>query len=74
LVPDIRISDNLLEAKPFGDESDPMLVAAIAVIKGEPFPSSGRLSASKPYTPFYNPERLKRKNIFFSGSLGSPLQ
>ena len=69
LSPDIFLQDDLLNAKMFGDESDPILSAAISLIKGEVVSKSGRIASTRSYTPIYNLEKIKRKNIFFTGDV-----
>jgi len=64
LIPDIYLEDNLLEARAFGDESDPMLSAAINLIKGEVI-SNGRISSDRPYEPVYDLQKINRKNALF---------
>jgi C-terminal processing protease CtpA/Prc len=66
LIPDIYIADNLLAAKPFGDVSDPMLVAALNIISGGDL-SSSRLAIERDYTPVYNLPKINRKNAFMFG-------
>jgi carboxyl-terminal processing protease len=61
LQPDISLSDNMLEAKPFGDESDTFLKTAIDLIAGEDI-SNSRLAASKPYEPVYDLKKINLKN------------
>jgi carboxyl-terminal processing protease len=64
LVPDIFLQDNILEAKSFGDHSDPMLSTALSIISGEEV-SSSRISVAKPYQPVYDLNRINRKNALF---------
>lgn len=61
LQPDIPLSDNMLEAKPFGDESDPLLKTALNLIVGEDI-SNSRLAANKPYQPVYDLKKINLKN------------
>jgi carboxyl-terminal processing protease len=69
LTPDIIIEDDLLNAKSFGDETDPMLATALSWIKGEIIdPSSARMSSNKIYDPVYDVNKINRKNIFFHGN------
>lgn len=65
LTPDIFIVDDLLNAKRFGDESDPMLATAISFIKGADI-SRARLSTDRMYEPFYDLNKINKKNIFFN--------
>lgn len=64
ITPDIYLQDDLLNATEFGNESDPMLAAAIAYIKGDL--SSARVAGTRAYEPVYDLERINRKNIFNS--------
>lgn len=66
LLPDIFVADDLLAAKPFGDESDPMLATAINIISGGDL-SSSRLATERNYTPIYNLPKINRKNAFVVG-------
>ena len=67
LTPDIFIEDDLLNAKSFGDETDPMVATALSIIEGEIMdPSSARIGTNKLYKPFYDLNKINRKNIFFS--------
>jgi C-terminal processing protease CtpA/Prc len=61
LQPDIPLSDNMLEAKPFGDESDPFVKTALNLIAGEDI-SNSRLAVSKPYVPVYDLKKINLKN------------
>lgn len=66
LTPDIFLEDDMLHAKDFGDDSDPMLATAIAYLKGEIIDnSSGRIATTRKYEPIYNLKRISRKNVFF---------
>lgn len=65
LTPDIFVNDDLLNAKSFGDESDPMLATAISFIKGADI-SGVRLSTDRMYEPFYDLNRINKKNVFFN--------
>ncbi len=66
LTPDIFIEDDLLNAKSFGDETDPMLAVALSVIKGEIIdPSSSRIGVNKQYKSVYDLNKINKKNIFF---------
>jgi len=67
LSPDIFIEDDLLNAKSFGDERDPMIAAALSIIKGELLNfSSARMEVKKPYKAIYDLNKINRKNVFFS--------
>lgn len=66
LTPDIFMEDDLLNAKSFGDETDPMLATALALIRGEG--TSGRIATNKLYTPRYDLNKINRKNILFHGN------
>lgn len=64
LDPDVYLQDNMLEAKPFGDDSDPLLAAALTMIAGGDL-STSRLSSEKVYQPIYDLPKIIRKNAFF---------
>jgi C-terminal processing protease CtpA/Prc len=61
LRPDVPLSDNILAAKPFGDESDPLLKTALNLIAGEDI-SNSRLAPGKPYQPVYDLKKINLKN------------
>lgn len=61
--PDYYISDNLLEAKPFGDVTDPMLAQAISIITGNPINKNVRIDRTKSYQELIDHEKIKRGNI-----------
>lgn len=63
LTPDYHIEDNLLEAKPFGDETDPMIAQALEVITGESDINARTAYKEKTYTPLENKIKLKKGNI-----------
>ncbi len=68
LTPDILLEDDMLHAKDFGDDSDPMLATAIAYLKGEISSSSpGRIAAVRQYEPVYDLNRIRKKNVLFIG-------
>lgn len=64
--PDIFLPDDLLNARDFGDEQDPMLSAAIAHISGDLSPA--RVASPRLYTPVYDVKRINKKNVFTSVS------
>lgn len=64
LPPDFEVEDNLLEAAPFGDESDPILNKAIAYIKGDT-EEMARIGVTKPYISMPDKSKLKKGNILF---------
>jgi C-terminal processing protease CtpA/Prc len=67
LDPDIPIADNLLTAKPFGDQSDPMLSLALASATGDlGVMQSARTSfKEKPYKLLLDDRKFARGNIMF---------
>jgi C-terminal processing protease CtpA/Prc len=67
LSPDIFLQDDLLNAREFGDESDPMLATALSIIMGADV-SNARLSSNRLYEPVYNIEKINKKNVFQHGS------
>ena len=67
LSPDILIQDDLLEAKKFGDETDPMLATALLLISGTDIAGS-RISSDRMYEPIPDFNKINRKNIFGYGS------
>ena len=64
LSPDIFLQDDLLEAKEFGDETDPVLATALTLIDGGDI-SGGRFATDRKYTPIYDLRKLNKKNVFF---------
>lgn len=68
LTPDYLVEDNLLSARPFGDENDPMLGLALAITTGE-FNARKAIPTEKgiPYTPLENPEKEKKSRLFIEG-------
>jgi C-terminal processing protease CtpA/Prc len=62
--PDFYISDNLLEAKPFGDVTDPMMAQAISFITGNPINENARIDKVKTYYELINWGRIRKGNIF----------
>lgn len=66
LQPDIFIQDDLLNAKDFGDDTDPMVSAALSIMKGEDL-SGARISSERQYEPVYDMHRIKKGNVFFDG-------
>ncbi len=68
LTPDFFIEDDMLNAKSFGDEKDPMIATALSIVKGDLLSSSSaRVGTSKRYKPIYDLNKINRKNIFFPG-------
>ena len=61
LQPDIFLQDNILEAKPFGDTSDPFLSTALTAISGGDL-SLSRIAQEKPYTPIFDQNKINLKN------------
>lgn len=68
LMPDYLIEDNLLNAPPFGDESDPMLSRALSLITSE-VNARKAVTAGKgiPYTQLKNPEKERKSRLFVEG-------
>ncbi len=68
LTPDYPVEDNLLQAKPFGDESDPMLATALDLISGG---LNARISIDKepkPYSPLQNPVKSRKSNLLLQNT------
>jgi hypothetical protein len=62
IQPDIEIPDNILNAKPFGDLSDPILARALEEITGES-PIARKAASELPnYTPLPDPMRDRQRN------------
>ncbi|MCG8306620.1 MAG: S41 family peptidase [Cytophagales bacterium] len=66
LQPDVFLQDDLLSARDFGDETDPMLSAALSLIAGDGI-SGAKTGTGRLYEPVYDLDRINRKNIFQSG-------
>ncbi|MCK4920511.1 MAG: PDZ domain-containing protein [Bacteroidales bacterium] len=64
LSPDYFIEDDILKAVPFGDLSDPMLAATIALITGEEPIQTKKSMTQLPYQKIYSPEQDIRRNLF----------
>lgn len=64
LSPDYFIEDDILRAVPFGDLSDPMLAAAIALISGSEPILTKKSMTHFPYQKFYSPEQDLKRNLF----------
>lgn len=64
LNPDYFIEDNILKAVPFGDLSDPMLAAAIALISGNEPTLTKKSMTPLPYQKLYSPEQVIKRNLF----------
>ena len=64
LIPDVFLEDDLLTAKAFGDDSDPMLATALALIDGADL-SNAKISSSRLYKPIYDQNKINRRNVFF---------
>ena len=68
LTPDYYIEDNLLTARPFGDESDSLLAQALALTSGElNARKSVSVEKSLPYIRLENPEKEKKSRLFMEG-------
>jgi len=61
--PDYFITDNLLDAKSFGDISDPMLAQAISIITGNPVDENARLYRTKSYEERPDWIKIRKGNI-----------
>ena len=62
LTPDYIVNDNVLDAKAFGDETEPLLSTALSLITGGTVSRVGSFGKAKPYGDLTNPEEA-RKNI-----------
>lgn len=62
LTPDILLEDDLLNAKVFGDDSDPMLSTALTLISGNSI-SGARIGSGRMYEPIYDLKRINDKGI-----------
>ena len=63
LAPDYYVIDNLLEAKPFGDVTDPMMAQAIALITGNPINENVRIDQAKSYDELVNLVKIRKGNV-----------
>lgn len=66
LVPDYPIEDNLLNASPFGDESDPMLSTALDLIAGGLTARRSTADAPKPYRMLENARKKNKQQLFIN--------
>lgn len=65
LIPDYYIDDNVFDTKPFGDTSDPMLMAALNFLSGE-LPGPARLKPIKlPFETLDDIHKLRKGNILW---------
>ena len=64
LMPDVLLVDDLLNAREFGDESDPMLATALTLIQGANL-SNSKISTDRLYKPIYDLKKINKKNVFF---------
>ena len=64
LMPDVLLVDDLLNAREFGDESDPMLATALTLIQGANL-SNSKISTDRLYEPIYDLKKINKKNVFF---------
>lgn len=62
LAPDLKVYDDLLHAKPFGDLTDPILATAIETLTGRS-PTTARLKPSIPYNKLENIDKLRKGSI-----------
>jgi carboxyl-terminal processing protease len=63
LTPDYPVEDNLLTAKAFGDESDPMLSTALSLIVGGWYTRSLVEEEPKPYIDLENPVKSRKHKL-----------
>jgi C-terminal processing protease CtpA/Prc len=63
VTPDYYVADNLLEAKPFGDPTDPMMAQAISYITGNPVNQNVRIGRAKSYDEMVNWKKIRKGNI-----------
>ena len=73
ITPDFYIEDNLLEAKPFGDEADPMLSKALSYIIGKDWDEGARIDRSKLYRELPDWYKIKKGNILYIQDFSSTL-
>ena len=64
LLPDHLIEDDLLEARAFGDVSDPMLAQAVELITGQISTVKKSKGVKFDYTPLLSPYQYLRTNMF----------
>ena len=64
LMPEVLLVDDLLNAREFGDESDPMLATALTLIQGANL-SNSKISTDRLYKPIYDLKKINKKNVFF---------
>lgn len=69
LTPDYPVEDDLLNAKPFGDEGDPMLATALNLITGAPNVRRGQTTRLKPYETLENPEDARKSQLMLRPTL-----
>ncbi len=75
LQPDYAVDDNLLDAKPFGDEGDAVLATALNLIGGAPNARSRQQNVRKPYQELENPINTRKSNLLIKPDLsGESLQ
>jgi C-terminal processing protease CtpA/Prc len=68
LIPDYLIEDNLLYARPFGDESDPILAQALALITSEVNARQAvPTDKGTPYIQLENPGKETKSRLFIEG-------
>ncbi|MBR9999319.1 MAG: PDZ domain-containing protein [Cyclobacteriaceae bacterium] len=61
--PDYYVPDNLLEAKPFGDLTDPMMARAVSQITGNPLDENARTAPMKSYEDKIDWNRIRKGNL-----------
>jgi carboxyl-terminal processing protease len=64
--PDFYVSDNLLEAKPFGDLGDPMMARAVSYITGRSADELARAGRIKSYEEIKDLNRIRKANILMT--------
>lgn len=69
LTPDYVVEDDLLNAKPFGDEGDPVLATALNLITGGPNVRIKQDGVRKPYQTLENPIDTRKSNLIIKPSL-----
>lgn len=63
LTPDYAIEDDLFDAKPFGDESDPLLGKAIELITGQPALAKKSAGPNIPFQQLGSSELTRKSNL-----------
>ena len=68
LSPQYYVEGNLLEAKPFGDESDPLLAQALSLIAGNIVNARTLSSVFKSYQELENPVKMSKSRLLVAPS------